>query len=86
MRKRLVPILIAVLSTLAIIAVCCVRMASDTDPVADALHFSHVACHAATVAYHLNRELTFDLATCTFSGDEEANKRLIRSNRAPWLL
>lgn len=47
MRKRLVPILIAVLSTLAIIAVCCVRMASDTDPVADALHFS-VPCGQLT--------------------------------------
>ena len=66
--------------------IACVRSRLRPSAPADALHFSHVACHAATVAYHLNRELKFDLATCTFPGDEEASKRLIRSNRAPWLL
>ena len=64
----------------------CVRSRLRASAPADALHFSHVACHAATVAYHLNRELTFDLASCTFPGDAEASKRLVRSNRAPWLL
>ena len=64
----------------------CVRSRLQASAPADALHFSHVACHAATVAYHLNRELKFDLASCTFPGDAEASKRLVRSNRAPWLL
>ena len=66
--------------------IACVRSRLRPSAPADALHFSHVACHAATVAYHMNRELVFDLATCTFPGQPEANKRLIRSNRAPWLL
>ena len=66
--------------------VACVRSRLRASAPADALHFSHVACHAATVAYHLNRELKFDLSTCTFSGDAEATARLTRSNRAPWLL
>ena len=66
--------------------IACIRSRLRTSAPADALHMTHVACHAASVAYHLNRELKFDLATCTFPGDAEATARLTRSNRAPWLL
>lgn len=64
----------------------CVRSRLRASAPADALHFSHVACHAATVAYHLNQTLAFDLKTFSFPGQDEANKRLKRSNRAPWIL
>lgn len=64
----------------------CVRSRLRPSAPADSLHFSHVACHAATVAYHLGRELAFDVKTCTFPGQADATKRLVRSNRSPWTL
>lgn len=39
MKKRLVPILITLLTAL-VTAVCCIRSGSDRDPVADSLHFT----------------------------------------------
>ncbi len=39
MKKRLVPILITVLTAL-VTAVCCIRSVSDRDPVADSMHFT----------------------------------------------
>lgn len=53
---------------------------------ADSLHFTHVACHAATIAYHLNRELTFDPSRLAFANDGEANRLINRPCRAPWSL
>lgn len=53
---------------------------------ADTLHFTHVACHAATIAYHLKRELTFNPATLSFAHDDEANRLINRPCRAPWYL
>ena len=66
--------------------VACVRSRLRASAPADSLHFSHVTCHAASVAYHLNRELTFDLKTCTFPGQTDACRMLKRSDRAPWKL
>lgn len=64
----------------------CVRSRLRPSAPADSLHFSHVACHAATVAYHLNRELAFDVKTCSFLGQADATKLLARASRAPWTL
>jgi len=60
------------------------RAATSAPP--DSLHFTHVACHAATIAYHLNRELTFDPATLSFAKDAEANRLINRPSRSPWHL
>lgn len=66
--------------------IACVRSRLRASAPADALHFSHVACHAASVAYHLNREMAFDLKTFTFPGQDDANRQLKRSDRAPYTL
>jgi predicted dehydrogenase len=62
----------------------CVKSRQKPSAPPDALHFTHVACHAATLAYHLKRELTFDPAAMAFAGDAEANRRIHRLARAPW--
>ncbi len=64
--------------------IACVKSRMTPSAPPDALHFTHVACHAATISYHLNRELTFDPSTLTFAKDAEANRLINRSNRAPW--
>jgi len=64
--------------------IACVRSRQTPTAPADALHITHVACHAATIAYHLKRELTFDPAALAFVNDAEANRLIHRSNRAPW--
>lgn len=66
--------------------IACVKSRQTPTAPADSLHFTHVACHAATIAYHLNRELTFDPATLQFHKDQEANRLISRSSRAPWTI
>jgi predicted dehydrogenase len=66
--------------------IACVKSRKTTSAPPDSLHFSHVGCHAATIAYHLKRELTFDPATLTFAKDAEANRLINRPCRAPWSL
>ncbi len=64
--------------------IACVKSRQTPSAPPDALHFTHVACHAATISYHLNRELTFDPAALAFTNDAEANRLINRSCRAPW--
>ena len=45
---------------------------------------SHTACHAAALAWILNRKLKFDPAKEEFVGDDEANGLRHRPARAPW--
>jgi len=45
---------------------------------------SHTACHAAALAWILNRNLKFDPVKEEFIGDDEANGLRWRSARAPW--
>jgi hypothetical protein len=45
---------------------------------------SHVACHAAGIAWKLGRTLRFDPAKECFIGVEEANRMCTRAKRAPW--
>ncbi len=66
--------------------IACVRSRLRASAPADSLHMTHVACHAASVAYHLNRAMDFNLDTFTFPGHDDATKLLTRSNRAPWTL
>ena len=42
---------------------------------------SHIACHAAALAWMLQRDLTIDPATETFVGDAEANRLRYRAPR-----
>lgn len=66
--------------------VACVKSRRTTTAPADTLHFTHVACHAATISYHLKRELAFDPTTLSFAHDDEANRLINRPCRAPWFL
>jgi predicted dehydrogenase len=45
---------------------------------------SHIACHAAYIAWQLGRTLSFDPVKEEFVGDEEANRMRSRAMREPW--
>ncbi len=45
---------------------------------------SHIACHAAALAWMLNRPLDFDPAREAFVNDDEANAQRNRAFRDPW--
>jgi len=45
---------------------------------------AHIACHAVYIAFQLGRKLTFDPATDTFVGSDEANRMRSRAMREPW--
>lgn len=47
---------------------------------------THIGCHAAYIAFQLGRKLTFDPATDSFVGDDEANRMRSRAMREPWRL
>ena len=49
-------------------------------------HFSTSLCHLGNISYRLGRSVTFDGAAERFVRDEEADKLLTRSYRAPYLL
>jgi len=62
----------------------CVKSRALTAANADVMRHSHVACHAAAIAWQLGRKVTFDPAREAFVGDEEANRMRTRAKRAPW--
>ena len=64
--------------------IACVKSRQRPSAPPDALHFTHVACHAATIAYHLKRELIFNPATLAFANAPEADRLTNRPSRAPW--
>jgi predicted dehydrogenase len=45
---------------------------------------THLACHAAAIAWQLGRKVRFDPATESFVGDPEANRMRTRALREPW--
>jgi predicted dehydrogenase len=49
-------------------------------------HLSTTLCHLGNISYRVGRSLKFDGATERFEGDEEADKLLSRTYRAPYLL
>jgi predicted dehydrogenase len=51
---------------------------------ADVACQSHIACHAAYIAWQLGRTLKFDPVKEAFLGDEEANRMRCRALRQPW--
>jgi len=61
-------------------------MKSRALPAANApvMRTSHIACHAAAIAWQLGRKVAFDPAREVFIGDEEANRMRSRALRAPW--
>ena len=64
----------------------CVKSRRETRANALAACQTHVACHAAYIAYQLGRKLEFDPATDSFPFDEEANRMRSRAMREPWRL
>jgi hypothetical protein len=62
----------------------CMRTRQPTAANSTVMRHSHIACHAAALAWVLQRPLKFDPATETFVGDDEANRLRSRSQRAEW--
>ncbi|NQT41018.1 MAG: Gfo/Idh/MocA family oxidoreductase [Planctomycetes bacterium] len=62
----------------------CVKSRGRTAANADVMRKSHIACHAAAIAWKLGRKLKFDPVTEMFVGDDEANRMRSRSARQPW--
>lgn len=48
------------------------------------MRHSHIACHAAALAWQLGRKLRFDPQREEFIGDDEANRMRSRALREPW--
>jgi predicted dehydrogenase len=48
------------------------------------MRHSHIACHAAAIAWQLGRKLAFDPAKEEFIGDADANRMRTRAMRQPW--
>jgi len=66
----------------------CVRSRKSTNlkaPLEDG-HFSTTLCHLGNISYRVGRSVKFDGARERFEGDEEADKLLGRTYRAPYLL
>lgn len=51
---------------------------------ADVVARSHIICHAAYIAWQLDRPLKFDPVKVEFVGDAEANRMRSRALRDPW--
>ncbi|MBN1421453.1 MAG: Gfo/Idh/MocA family oxidoreductase [Planctomycetes bacterium] len=62
----------------------CVKSRRVTRSNADAGGQSHIACHAAYIAWQLGRKLEFDPAKDEFVNDEVANRMRSRAMREPW--
>ena len=59
----------------------CIRLRGKTAANPDVMRRSHVACHAAAIAWILQRELKFDPVKEEFVGDDEANRFRSRAAR-----
>ena len=62
----------------------CVRTRELPAAHAEAAQRSHIICHCANLALRLGQKLTWDNKTKRFVGNDDANKMLWRSMRAPW--
>jgi hypothetical protein len=62
----------------------CVKTRSQPATNADIARSSHVASHAAAIAWMLDRKVRFDPANEAFIDDEEANRMRTRPMREPW--
>ena len=64
----------------------CVKSRSPARANASVAGQSHIACHAAYIAWQLGRTLKFNPSKDEFIGDEEANRMRCRAMREPWRL
>ena len=62
----------------------CVKSRSATVCNPEVMRHSHIACHAAAIAWILNRKLSFDPVKEAFVNDDEANSLRSRPARDPW--
>jgi len=62
----------------------CVKSRAMPAANADVAAQSHIACHAAYIAWQLGRKLRFDPVKEEFIGDDEANRMRSRALREPW--
>jgi predicted dehydrogenase len=62
----------------------CLRSRKDAICPAEVGHHSATICHLANIGYALRRPLKWDPAKEQFAGDDEANKLLDYTPRAPW--
>jgi hypothetical protein len=62
----------------------CIKSRGTTAANPRVMRHSHIACHAAALAWVLNRKLTIDPDREQFVDDEEANGLRTRPARAPW--
>ena len=63
----------------------CIKSRRATAANPKVMRHSHVACHAAAIAWMLKRKVTIDPATETFVNDEQANRLRSRAMREPWV-
>ena len=62
----------------------CVKSRGMPRANAEVARRSHIACHAAAIAWSLGRKVSFDPVKEVFLGDEEANRMCSRAMREPW--
>ena len=62
----------------------CMKSRAMTAAGPGVMRHSHIACHAAAIAWQLGRKVSFDPAREEFINDEEANHMRCRAMRAPW--
>ena len=62
----------------------CIKSRKPTNCNANVMRHSHVACHAAAIAWILGRPLTFDPDKEAFVNDDEADRMRTRARREPW--
>jgi hypothetical protein len=62
----------------------CVKSRGETAANPRVMRHSHIACHAAALAWLLNRKLTLDPDKEEFVDDDEANGLRSRPARGPW--
>ena len=60
----------------------CVKSRKPTAANPDVMRNSHIACHAAALAWILQRKLTIDPKTAMFVNDDEANSLRSRPQRS----
>jgi predicted dehydrogenase len=62
----------------------CIRTRQQPQASAAAAANSHIACHAAFIAFQRGKTLTWDPAKREFTNDEIANRMRSRARREPW--
>ena len=64
----------------------CVKSRKQTAANPQVMRRSHIACHAAALAWMLGRKLTIDPVREEFIGDDQANRLRSRAAREPWCI